>query len=87
METIIINVKAPYTVNDFRGHNPLETFNNLRAAIGIYNGISSPQMDGQGRIKQPRLNFALWQSKDKPERWMMAVGQRRGFKAVTFTFV
>lgn len=87
METIIINVKAPYTVNDFRGRNPLETFNNLKAAIGTYSGISSPQMDKQGRIIQPRLSFAWWQSKDRPERWMLEVAQRRGYKAAIFTFV
>lgn len=84
---ITFNLKNYYNPEQLAGLTDWELFDSLRKIFHTCPGaVSSPQMNSEGQIKQPRINRELWNAQRSGTPVTIKHAPRRGYTAITFTF-
>lgn len=84
---ITFNLKNHYNPEQPEGLTGWSLFDKLRKVFAVCPGaVSSPQMNSNGQIMQPRINRELWKAQRSGAPVDVEHAARRGYTAITFTF-
>lgn len=85
--SITFNLKNYYNPETLVGLTGWSLLDRLRKVFDTCPGaVSSPQMNSNGQIMQPRISRELWKAQRSGADVIVERAARRGYTAITFTF-